>query len=73
MRNQWLLCTILEAEDEQIMRDYLLNPEKRWTLAREKYFIIRNIDELWPFFMDKKFFCVHFYFDPKKLIRTPHI
>ena len=32
-----LLVTFLEANDENIMRDYLLNPEKRFQLAKGRY------------------------------------
>lgn len=47
-----MLCTIFEAEDEQLMRDYLVNPEQRFDLVKGKYFLIKSIQHLWPLFIE---------------------
>jgi hypothetical protein len=48
-----MLCTYLECENENKMRDYLLNADRRWDLVEGKYFLVRNADSLWPFFIDR--------------------
>lgn len=71
--DSWMLCTYLESENELKMREYLLNPMKRWDLVDGKFFLVRNADSLWPFFLDKQFLCIHLMFDNKYLIRNPII
>lgn len=68
-----MLCTFLESENELKMREYLLYPHKRWNLGDGKFFIVRNVESLWPFFLDKSFLCIHLMFDNKFLIRNPKI
>ena len=66
----WLLCTILETDD-QIIREYLLRPEKRFELANGNYFLAENILDIWPLFLDKYFLIIHFIFDSEKTIISP--
>ncbi|KAL4496210.1 hypothetical protein ABPG72_012947 [Tetrahymena utriculariae] len=70
---QWLLCTYFESEDECLMRDYLLYPEKRWQLCKGKYFVVKTVSDIWPLFIEKYFMCIHFFFDYKELIKCPQL
>ncbi|EAR89307.2 hypothetical protein TTHERM_00371220 (macronuclear) [Tetrahymena thermophila SB210] len=70
---QWLLCTQFESEDECLMRDYLLYPEKRWELCKGKYFVVKTVSDIWPLFIEKYFLCIHFFFDSKELIKCPQL
>ncbi|KAL4446612.1 hypothetical protein ABPG74_005550 [Tetrahymena malaccensis] len=70
---QWLLCTYFESEDECLMRDYLLYPEKRWELCKGKYFVVKTVSDIWPLFIEKYFMCIHFFFDSKELIKCPQL
>ncbi|EGR34097.1 hypothetical protein IMG5_024190 [Ichthyophthirius multifiliis] len=71
--NQMLLCTMFESEDENAMRNYLIYPNQRWQISGGKYFIVQNIKDMWPLFVEKHFLCIHFIFDEKYLMKTPQI
>jgi len=42
-----ILATLLDADDELVMRDYLANPNKRFELAKGRVWVLGNIDSIW--------------------------
>lgn len=62
-----LLCTVFEAEDEQV-REYLQFPEKRPAISQGRVVIARSYKDLWPLFLDKFFVIVHLFHDSEKIV-----
>jgi hypothetical protein len=68
-----LLVTLLDVEDDMIMREYLNFPERRLNIAQGKVWIIKSFEDLWHFFTDRIFICIHLMYDDKHLVRKPNI
>jgi hypothetical protein len=68
-----LLITMMEAEDENLMRNYLSSPRQRFNLAEGKVWALTRFEDIWHFFRDKIFICIHLKFDPKTLISKPSL
>ena len=71
--DSWMVCTYIENENESKMREYLLYPERRWGLVGGQYFLVRNLESLWPFFIDRQFLCIHLFFDNQLMVRNPEL
>jgi hypothetical protein len=65
--------TVLEAEDENLMREYLYYPERRFRLVKGKVWIIKSFDALWEFVKDRTFICIHLMYDDNFLIKKPEL
>lgn len=61
--NCYLIATVLDGEDERVIREYLHCPEKRSTLCQGKIYIINSLESLWHLFKDKNFICIHLVYD----------
>ncbi len=68
-----LVVTILDAEDENLMREYLYYPERRFKLAKGKVWIVKSFDALREFIKDRTFICIHLDYDENLLIKKPQI
>eukprot|EP01016_Furgasonia_blochmanni_P042581 TRINITY_DN5663_c0_g1_i5.p1 TRINITY_DN5663_c0_g1~~TRINITY_DN5663_c0_g1_i5.p1 ORF type:complete len:831 (+),score=111.95 TRINITY_DN5663_c0_g1_i5:560-3052(+) len=66
-----MLVTFLEAEDELLMRDYLLCPDKRFGIAGGKFWLIKSLNDLWPLMTDKRFIGIHLMYNEKELLSNP--
>jgi hypothetical protein len=66
-----LLVTLMEAEDENLMRDYLSAPEKRFELAEGKVWVVTDFEDIWHFIRDRVFICIHLIYDTKEFLRKP--
>ena len=65
---KWLICTILDADADELIREYLLKPEKRESISKGKIYLVKDYKDLWPLFLDKLFIMVHFFYDKDELI-----
>jgi hypothetical protein len=68
-----LLVTLLDVEDDILMREYLNFPERRFELAQGKFWIVKSFEDLWHFFTDRIFVCIHLLYDDKVFIKKPLI
>ncbi len=66
-----ILVTAFESGSELEMKNYLLKPEERWTIANKKCWLIFGIKDLWPFFKEKQFICIHLFQSKLQMIRHP--
>ena len=69
--DQPILVTAFESVSELEMKNYLLKPDDRWQIANEKFWIMLSIKELWTFFKEKQFICIHLFTDKTQMIRNP--
>ena len=68
-----LLVTLLDVEDDILMREYLNFPERRLELAQGKVWVVKSFEDLWHFFTDRIFVCIHLLYDDKAFIKKPLI
>ena len=61
---------MIDSEDVDGIREYLLNPYKRFEICKGQVYILSSIDDLWPFLIDKHFLYIHFHYDKDMLIRN---
>ena len=59
----------MEAEDENLLREYLYYPERRLKLVKGDVYLAKSLDSIWGFFKDKQFVCIHLCYDEKEFIR----
>lgn len=54
------------------MKKYLLKPHKRIQICKGNFWVIKSggLKECWKFIKDKYFFCIHFVYDSKNLLRN---
>lgn len=68
-----LLVTLMEAEDENLMREYLLCPEKRFALAEGKVWVVTDFEDVWHYMRDRVFVCIHLMYDSKEFLKKPQL
>lgn len=68
-----LLVTMMEADDENLMRNYLSSPKERFRLAEGKVWAVTSFEDIWHFFSDRIFICIHLKYDDKELITKPKL
>ena len=68
---QPILITAFESASELEMKNYLLKPDERWQIANERFWIILSIKELWTFFKEKQFICIHLFTSQTQMVRNP--
>ncbi|KRX03609.1 WD40-repeat-containing domain [Pseudocohnilembus persalinus] len=46
---------------------------EQFEMANGKFFLLKNMNQLWPFFIDKMFLCIHLFFDYNNLLKSPNL
>lgn len=72
-----MVCSLFQSPDEQILRDYLLNPADRNKIAKEKAILLKKLYNLWMFCQDSLCLVIHLHYDQyvhiitrKQLLKT---
>lgn len=67
--NSHFLCTSFESANEISMKNYLLKPHKRISIAKGIIYVVKQggFKECWKFIKDKHFFVIHLKYDSQHL------
>ena len=69
--NNPLIVSSIDAANENVMKSYLLNGEKRLSMARQKFYFLKDgLQSLYPHIREHFFVTIHLKYDAQTLIRS---
>jgi hypothetical protein len=58
-----IICTHLQNEDEETVRDYLLNKGRRMQIAKNRVIIFKELADFWMMSLDQSYIIIHLDYD----------